>query len=139
MKRVVVLSLLTLTMVVIMAGSALAATPQDVYNDFAADEKLNGPYTMAELEAYLDDATVHQYGSEGVLGPLDSLVTKILGIWRENPNRSWQAVLALATTSAADKPNERRKFPFTGFEMFLAGMGGLALIGGGIAVRRTTK
>jgi hypothetical protein len=135
--RAIVLSLLAFIFLLGLGGTALAATPQDIYNDFAADGDLDGPYTMEELEAYLNDATVHQYGSAAVLGPLDNLVQRILAVWRQNPNRSWQGVMALVTQSSAD--NERRRFPFTGFEMFLAGMGGLALIGGGMAVRRTTK
>jgi hypothetical protein len=114
--RVIVFSLVALVFLLGLSGIALAATPEDIYNDFAADGDLDRSYTDAELEAYLNDATVHQYGSAAVLSTLDDLVEQLL---------------------AGTTPAGRSSFPFTGFEIFLAGIGGLALIGGGIAVRRT--
>jgi hypothetical protein len=116
MKRVFLLSLGTLALLLVLSGVALAATPQDIYNDFAADGDLDGSYPAAELQAYLNDATVHQYGDQAVLAALDSRVNDILA----------------GRTS-------RGTFPFTGFEILIAGLGGLALLGGGLAIRRTAK
>lgn len=136
MKRLV-LTILALVMVLGLAATAYAATAQDVYNDYASDRKLNGPYTMNELEAYLKDATVHQYGNQAVLTELDGLVTAILGVWKQNPSMTFDQAVKAATGSSSGKV--RKKFPFTGFEMLLAFMGGAALIGGGVAIRRSAK
>jgi hypothetical protein len=105
MKRVALISLLVVVIVLTMAGIAQAATPQDIYNDWAADGKLDGHYTDDELRAYLNDATIHQYG---ITNDLDIIVRKLL---------------------------TREEFPFTGFEMLLAGVAVVVLVGGGVALR----
>jgi hypothetical protein len=99
-------------LVLSMVALALAATPTDVYNDFAADGDLDGNYTQAELNAVLTDATLAQYGDSGVL---DDLKKKIRG------------------------ETVRSDFPFTGFELGLAVLGGIVLVGGGIALRRAGR
>jgi hypothetical protein len=130
-------ALATLLLLLTLAGVATAATPQDLYNDYAADQVLNGPYTRGELQAYLNDATVHQYGAEAVLGPLDALVTKVLGVWNNDPDLTWAEAVKAATGGSSG--GGRGTFPFTGFEVLLASVGGLALIGGGLFMRRATK
>ena len=65
MKRVIIFSMVVALLLMAFSGVALAGTsPQDIYNDYADNGKLDGTYTDAELQAYLDDATVHQYGDE---------------------------------------------------------------------------
>jgi len=109
MKRLALLSVLVVLFVMALSGVALAATPQDIYDDFAADGKLDGTYTEAEFQAYLNDATVHGYGDPGIIADLDKKVTEILG--------------------------GRETFPFTGFEVVFAGLAVLALVGAGVGLR----
>ncbi len=59
------------------------------------------------MQAYLDDATIHMYGNSSVTEPLDDLVTDML---------------------------TRDEFPFTGFQMMIAGIVAVVLVGGGIAL-----
>ncbi len=61
------MALVTLLILLMGAGTAWAASPQDIYNDYARDGVLDGPYTQSDLQTYLDDATVHQYGDAGTL------------------------------------------------------------------------
>ena len=61
-KRLVFLVLGVLVISLVMTSVALAYTPQDIYDDFADNGKLDKHYTDAELRAYLNDATLHQYG-----------------------------------------------------------------------------
>ncbi|MBU2603175.1 MAG: hypothetical protein KKA32_13575 [Actinobacteria bacterium] len=112
-KKMILTVALALVVVLALGGVALAATPQDIYNDFADNGKLDGSYSKAELEAYLADATVHQYGDPYNLGVLDTLVKQML---------------ASSTTTT---------FPFTGLEIALIAFGAVALLGGGLVLRRS--
>jgi hypothetical protein len=116
MKRVIIFSIVAAVLVMAFSGVALAGTaPQDIYNDYADNGQLDGTYTDAELQAYLDDATVHQYGDEATLGELDALVTSML------------------TTES------RSEFPFTGMEMGLMLIGALVLVGAGVVLRKASR
>lgn len=55
----------------IAGASALAATPQEIYRDYADNGKLDGQYSPADLERVLKNAAVQQYGggSTGGLPP----------------------------------------------------------------------
>jgi hypothetical protein len=116
MKRVIIFSMVVAALVMAFSGVALAAktTPQDIYNDYADNGKLDGKYTKAELTAYLNDATTHAYGHESTLGELDALVKSKL-----TENRS--------------------TFPFTGMEMGLLAVGALVLIGAGVVLRKASR
>ncbi|MHB1342840.1 MAG: hypothetical protein ACYCX3_00575 [Thermoleophilia bacterium] len=101
---------LTMLFVMVLMGTALAATPQDIYNDFAQDGKLDGSYTQAELDAALTDPTLAQYGDPSVLDRLKTLIR----------------------SSGTD----RTVFPFTGAEMLAILGGGVALVLLGLFLRR---
>jgi hypothetical protein len=95
-----------------LTGVVLAATPQDIYNDYAQHHQLTAKYTDAELQAYLDDATIHQYGEPSVIAGLDQLVKSVL-------NRS--------------------EFPATGAKLGLIAVIAVVLIAGGFVLRRLTR
>ncbi|MCE5253296.1 MAG: hypothetical protein LLG45_03650 [Actinomycetia bacterium] len=109
MKRLAIFGGLVVLFTMVISGVALAATPQDIYDDFAADGRLDGTYTEAEFQAYLNDATVHGYGDPGIIAGLDKKVIEILG--------------------------GRETFPFTGFEVAFASLAMLALVGVGVGLR----
>lgn len=144
MRKIGLLAAVTILLVLGLVAVAQAASPQDVYNDYAADVTLNGPYTAAELQAYLDDATTHQYGSPAVLGPLDALVGRILGVFQAQPGISFadalkQALAGQSTGQGGEGGEGRDNFPFTGFEVVLVLFGSVLLVGSGLAVRRATR
>jgi hypothetical protein len=65
-------ALLTLFAAALIAASgALAATPQEIYSDYADNGKLDKAYTPADLDRALKNAAVQAYGkpSSGGLGP----------------------------------------------------------------------
>jgi hypothetical protein len=111
-KRVVLLVLGALIITLLLATVALAWTPQDIYNDFAANGKLTKDYTDAELRAYLNDATLAQYADQDIKDRLDSAVKDII---------------------------DRSEFPFTGAQLALIGIVVVVLIGGGIALRLLSR
>jgi LPXTG-motif cell wall-anchored protein len=120
MKRAILLAGAVLLLVFALSGVALADaatwhTPQDIYNDFADNGKLDGPgapYTDEELEAYLNDATIHQYGDPTIVAALDQLVRDLLGT---------------------------DEFPMTGAQIALIAVIAVVLIGGGFLLRRMSR
>lgn len=116
MKKTPLFALLVLTLLILVfvfVPSALAATPQDIYDDYADNLKLDGTYTPEELEAYLNDPVIHQYGKPDIIDPLDNSVRQ----------------------SLKDRPT----FPFTGFQLLLVSAGAIVLIVVGVVLRRQTR
>ncbi len=102
-------------MFIFFSGVALAATPMQIYEDYADNLKLDGVYTDAELTAYLNDATMAQYPPNAATkGDLDTLIKTLL-------------------------TSSRSEFPFTGMELALLLLGGVVLVGSGFALRRATR
>jgi len=112
-KRVTLLILGSIVITLLFSAVALAGwTPQDIYNDYAQNGKLTRDYTEAELRAYLNDATLAQYGNPAIKDPLDQVVLDLIN---------------------------RDVFPFTGFQLMIAGIVVVVLIGGGLALRRYSR
>lgn len=107
-KRMLFLVLGALVITLLIATVALAATPEDIYNDLV-DGTLDGSYTPEELQAYEDDSTYAQY-------PL--------------PPNPQDPIEEEGTTDT---------FPYTGFQMMIAGLVAVALVGGGFALRRLSR
>ncbi|MFH1833877.1 MAG: hypothetical protein ABH877_02540 [bacterium] len=102
-KRLILGLLCVLAISLVVTSVALAATPQEIYEDYADDGVLNGPnapYSDEDMKAYQNDATLHQYG---------------------------------------EPVNGRDEFPFTGFQLMMAGVVAVVLVGGGIALRRLSR
>jgi hypothetical protein len=134
-----VLAAVTLLLVLGVAAVAQAATATsvDIYNDYAADGALTGPYTAAELQAYFDNASNNTYTSPAVTVPLNALVGRVLGIMKANPGMSFAAALKLALGQSTGE--DRGNFPFTGFEVVLVLLGSVVLVGSGLVLRRATR
>ncbi len=114
MKKIAVLLGLVAILLVAMGGFAFAATPQDIYDDYADNGVLDGSYTDAELQAYLDDATLHQYPPDAAkVNGLDALVRGML--------------------------SSRDRFPLTGMEAGYMALGVVALLGLGLGLRRVAS
>lgn len=111
-KRVVLLVLGSLVLTLLLTAAAVAWTPQEIYDDFALNGKLTHDYTDKELRAYLDDSTLDQYLPVDVKDRLDDAVMDLL---------------------------DRDEFPFTGFQMMIAGIVVVVLVGGGIALRLLSR
>jgi hypothetical protein len=114
MRKAILLVVAVVFLVLALGGVALAATPQDIYDDYAADGKLDGTYTDEELEAYLADGLIDTYGDPAIVAELDALVTSMLG-------------------------EDRGEFPFTGAQLFLIALVAVVLVGGGVGLRRLAR
>jgi hypothetical protein len=114
MGRVVLIAITALILVLGLSGVALAATPQDIFDDWLDNGQLDGKYTDAELQAYLDDALIDQYNDPDTVAELDAAVTRLL------------------RHGGSD-------FPMTGAQLALIGVGALALVGVGFGLRRLAR
>lgn len=56
-----------LSVVVLWAPAALAATPEEIYKDLADNGRLDGTYSQAEIDAFLQSAAVQGYGNPTVV------------------------------------------------------------------------
>ena len=58
-----------LATVLVAAPVALAAPPEEIYRDLADNGQLNGTYTQADMQAFLQSASVQGYGNPVVVVP----------------------------------------------------------------------
>ncbi len=112
-KRLTLLILGSVVITLVLTSVAMAGwTPQDIYNDYAQNGRLTRDYTEDELRAYLNDVMLVQYPDQAIKTSLDSAVTELLG---------------------------RQTFPFTGFQLMIAGIVVVVLVGGGVVLRLATR
>jgi hypothetical protein len=114
MKKALVLLIAAAFLVLALSGVALAASAQDIYNDYFDNLKLDGHYTDAELQSYLADASLHQYGDPTLITSLDTAVSSML-------------------------TEDRHNFPFTGAQIALMALVAAGLIGGGVGLHRLAR
>ena len=108
-KRVVLVIMGALVITLLSATVAMAGwTPENIYDDYATHGRLTHDYTEAELLAYLNDASLAQYGDTDIKKALDAVVKDRL---------------------------DRGEFPFTGLQIAIIVIVVVVLIAGGIALR----
>jgi hypothetical protein len=112
-KRLLIVIIGAIVLTLLVQTVALAGwTPQDIYDDFATNGKLTRAYTDAELQAYLNDSTLAQYGDNDIKKRLDDVVKDRLS---------------------------RQEYPFTGFQIAILVVVVVALVGGGFALRQLSR
>jgi hypothetical protein len=107
------------------APGASAATPQQIYKDYADNGRLDQHYSQADLQRALKNAVFQGYKPQGG-GNLPGAVKK----QSSNPS---SGVLG-SQLPAAQKANG--SLPFTGVDLALMTAGGLGLLGLGAGMRR---
>ena len=112
----------------LVAPAALAATPEQIYRDYADDSRLDGSYTPADLQAALQDPVVQGYGGEEVVTGLRPAIQSEIAAQQQPPAGS---VLGTA--------RESEGLPFTGLDLALLTAGGLFLLAFGVSMRRLAK
>lgn len=135
-KILLLLTAAAVVLVLALTAVAQAATPQDLYDDFVLHgADLTGTYTAADLKGYLADAiSVHGQGENGIAiaAKLDSYVHLLLNEMATGVSFKD----ALFTYSGHPPETEPPVFPRTGSELLIDVLGGFALIGGGLLLRR---
>jgi hypothetical protein len=110
-RRLVPILLGAVVISLLIGGIAVAASWQDIRDDLMDNGRLDGTYTVDELKNYLNNATDAEYNSI-VQDRIDQFVSIEDG---------------------------RDTFPFTGFQLMIAGIVVVVLVGGGIALRHFSR
>lgn len=103
-------------------GAALAASPQDIADDLA-DGRLDGTYTAAELQRAMSDPSLQGYLAE--------TSQQVLGAQRASGGPG--------AGGGAPAAGEQQFLPFTGAELGVYAALGVALLGGGLLLRRVAR
>ena len=113
-RRLIVLGVSVCALGMLVAPSALGATPQQIYRDYADNGRLDHTYSKADLQRAQKYAALQGYPQVGVQGAVEQALGK-------------QAV----------KP--RGGLPFTGVDLALMAAGGALLLGAGTTLRKLGK
>jgi hypothetical protein len=128
---------------VIAASGAFAATPQEIYRDYADNGRLDGQYSVTDLERVLKNAAVQQYGqpSGGGLPPAveEEIDNGSSGGASGGSGGSSGGSAGGQATSGVPSVTSSGGLPFTGLDLGLIVAGALGLILLGTALRRVAR
>jgi hypothetical protein len=104
------------------APAAFAATPEQIYRDFE-DGRLDGRYSVADLQSALQSPVIQGYGKREVVTELRPAIQRQVA----------------AQQQPLEEAVERGGLPFTGLDLALLTAGGLFLLAFGVSLRRLAK
>lgn len=110
-----------------LALPALGATPKQIYQDYADNGKLDTSYSRSDLQRVLHDSSVQGYGS-----PM--IIIKV-----RHPKGDIKSETATPRRPAIVPVPPKKGLPFTGAELGLFTVVGLALVGSGVLLRLTGR
>jgi len=112
-----------LAFALLVASAATAATPTQIYRDYQDNGRLDGRYSVADLQAALQSPAVQGYGGPTIVPGMRREVRRKLGE-QHGVNTTNRATGGL---------------PFTGFDLALLTVGGAFLLTVGFGLRRVAK
>jgi hypothetical protein len=113
----------------LFVGTGVAADSQAIYQDLA-DGHASRHYSQADLKAAAKDAMVEGYGGVAAQTARPAVAAQAL-----TANRSRAAGNSLTQTNTASAST----LPFTGVQLGVFAALGLALLGGGLLLRRAAR
>jgi opacity protein-like surface antigen len=113
-----------LAIALLAASAASAATPTQIYRDYQDNGRLDGRYSVADLQAALSSPSVQGYGSPTITPGMKQEIVNKLGAQQglQGGNNSGNGGL-----------------PFTGFDLALLTVGGALLLSVGFGLRRVAR
>ena len=125
----------------LLAGTAAAATPRQIYADAADNGRLDHTYSKADLARASHDATIAGYGNQIIkitIKPKQKPVTQpaaeqIVKPKKPTPRQVFTPPRNAAPATAVKPP--RGALPFTGAELGLFLAVGISLVGAGFLLR----
>jgi hypothetical protein len=115
MRRLVVLMAVLATGIILVVPAALAATPTQIYKDYADNGRLDRQYSRSDLNRALKDAVLQGYGDQNVQPGLQQELGQAAGV------------------------SKGGGLPFTGLDLTLMAVGGTALLVAGGGLRRLAR
>lgn len=117
----------------LLTGTASAATPRQIYRDYADNGRLDHTYSQSDLRAALRDALLQGYGgtaSSGLKPAVQKRLVAPSGGGVLGARKTKQASPGAPMGVAAARPT----LPFTGIDLALIAAGGglLLLVGSGL-------
>jgi len=128
----------------IAASGALAATPQDIYRDYADNGRLDGKYSRPDLDRALTNAAIQAYGKPSTGGLKPAVEEEIKESTSGGTSGSTTGGTSGGTSggqaSGGTAPVQSSGgLPFTGLDLTLIVLGALGLILLGAALRRVAR
>jgi hypothetical protein len=111
LKRLIVILLGAVFITLAFSSLALAATPEEIYNDYRDNGKLDQSYSCQDLKTAIDDATLNQYGDQDIMDAIRTIYEKQC----------------------------RNEFPFTGYQLLITCIVAVVIIVAGFALRRFAR
>ena len=112
---------------VVGVPGALAATPQQIYKDYADNGRLDGNYSQKDLNRALRDAVLQGYSKPTSKG--------LVGVIKTKKNKGTGGVAG----ASLPKAKKQGALPFTGADLALMTVGGFSLLLLGGALRRFAR
>jgi hypothetical protein len=150
--RILLATAAALAVGLLAVAAAGAATPDQIYSDLAADGTLSHNYSAADLRAASLDAAAQGYGGveEQTLRPVVAAVAAATKTYTcVGIDRSGNKIMAPANASNTGanahgcvkgtqftQTKSAGALPFTGLQLGVYAALGLALLGGGLLLRR---
>ncbi len=119
-------------LVAVPMGSA--ATPQQIYRDYADNGHLDGTYSASDLQRALKDAVLQGYTPTGG-GGLKPAIKKKAGTQGQNTGVKG----GQTTVSSPPVKASAGGLPFTGFDLALISIGAGLLLAFGVGLRRFAR
>jgi hypothetical protein len=105
------------------APAAMGAAPTQIYRDYADNGRLDGRYSVADLQAALRNPAVQGYGKPTIVPSMNRAIQRKLG-----EQHGLQRTV-----------KTRSGLPFTGFDLALLTVGGAFLLSVGFGLRRVAR
>ena len=110
---------------------AIAASPRQIYADFADNGRLDATYSQADLQAALQNSTLGGYEESGTVGRMKTEIKRTVN--KVSAGAPAGAQDSLRTTGSAGA------LPFTGFDLALIVGGAMFLLAVGGGLRRVAR
>ena len=104
--------------------AAMAAAPTQIYRDYEDNGRLDGRYSIADLQAALRNPTTQGYGSPTIVPGMKREIQRKLGEQHGGVNVT---------------VHKGGGLPFTGFDLALLTIGGAFLLSVGFGLRRVAR